>query len=58
MTEALYLIAKTKKIKIELLTKKYLETIYTIDDTLYAMDARLRFSVKPENMSLKDMIPV
>ncbi len=42
LTEALFLIAKTKKIKIEMLNKKYNEVNSAIEDMMYLMDPRLR----------------
>lgn len=58
LIEALYNLTKTKKIKIEMLLRKYNEIILLLDETLYMMDPRIRLCNKPENLNLADIIPV
>lgn len=58
LIEALCNLAKTKKIKIEMLLKRYNEIISLLDETLYMMDPRIRLCNKTENLNLADIIPV
>ena len=58
LIESLYNIAKTKKLRMELLVKKYVDITYLIQDTLNMLDPRLRLTTKAENLSLRDMISV
>jgi hypothetical protein len=52
LLEALYLIAKTKKIKIEHLNKRFPEVNQILEDSLFLFDPRIRISSK--NVSLKE----
>ena len=58
LIEALYNLTKTKKIKIEMLLKRFNDIIILLDETLYMMDPRIRLCNKPENLHLADIIPV
>jgi len=58
LIEALYNFTKTKKIKIEMLIRRYYEVIVMLDETLYMMDPRIRLCNKAENLNLTDIIPV
>jgi len=58
LLEAMLHLTKVKRVKIEYLSKKYLETINLLDDTLYFLDPKLRLFTKNENLSSKDMIGV
>jgi hypothetical protein len=58
MTEAFYNLLKTKKLKIDILLKRYNDIESIMDDFMYLLDPRLRIGAKPESMSLKDMVSV
>jgi hypothetical protein len=58
--EALHTLAKVKRLKIEQLLKRYMDTILAIDDTLFLLDPRIRSGSTnlKVDMNLKDMISV
>jgi hypothetical protein len=58
LIEAIYNITKTKKIKIDMLLRRYHEVIVLLDETLYLMDPRIRLCNKIENLNISDIIPV
>jgi hypothetical protein len=58
MIEGLYNLAKTRKLKIELLQKKYQEVCALLDDCIYMLDPRMRLGVKNEALQTKDMVGV
>lgn len=58
LIEALYNLTKTKKIKIEMLLKKFNEMTYILDETLYLMDPRIRLLGKNDMMNFSDVIQV
>ena len=58
LIESLYNLTKTKKIKIDMLIKRFYDIIVLLEETLYSMDSRIRSSTKPENLNLTDIIPV
>lgn len=58
LIEAFYNISKTKKIKIEMLLKRFPDVITLLDETLYLMDPRIRLCNRPETLNLADIIPV
>jgi hypothetical protein len=58
LTEAFYNLLKTKKLKIEILLKRYNDIEIIMDDFLYQLDPRVRIGQKPEFMNLKDMASV
>ena len=60
LMEALHTLTKSKRLKIEQLTKKYMETILIIDDTLFLLDPRVRAGSTnlKVDLNLKDMLSV
>lgn len=58
LIEALYNLTKTKKLKIEMLLKRFSEVNFILDETLYLMDPRIRLSGKNEMLNLNDVIQV
>jgi len=54
LLEALYFIAKTKKMKIEHLIKKFAEVNQILEDSLYLFDPRIRLTSKNGNIGLKE----
>jgi hypothetical protein len=58
LLDALYIVAKTKKIRIEYLNKKHSETIAILADSLYFIDPCSRFNVKNGIISTKDFSTV
>lgn len=57
LIEAIYNIAKTKKVKVEHLNKRYMDTCMILEDTVYMLDPRIRLMPK-QDKNLKDMISV
>jgi len=57
LIDSLYLTSKTKRIKIDLLNKRYTDTCTLLEDILYMLDPRVRFSSKQERL-LKDIVGV
>ena len=58
LIEALHILTKTKRLKIEMLVKKYMETLLLLNDAMYMFDPRIRLNVKNENLNLKEIINV
>jgi hypothetical protein len=58
LIEALYNITKTKKIKIDMLLRRFNDITLILDDTLHLMDPRIRLSGKIENMNFNDVVQV
>jgi hypothetical protein len=58
LIEAFNNLLKTKRLKIELLLKRYNEIETIIDDFIYLLDPRLRIGQKSESIILKDMVSV
>jgi hypothetical protein len=58
LTEAFHNLLKTKKLKIEILLKRYNDIELIMDDFIYLLDPRLRVNQKPETFTLKDMASV
>lgn len=58
LIECLYNMTKTKKLKIELLGRKYVDVCNILYDTLYLLDPRIRITSKSETQtnSFKDMV--
>jgi hypothetical protein len=58
LIEALYNITKTKKIKIDMLLKRFNDIVLILDDTIHLMDPRIRLTGKLETMNFNDIIQV
>ena len=58
LIEAFYNLLKNRKVKIDMLLKRYHEIELLIDDFLYMLDPRLRIGAKSDNYNLKDMVSV
>lgn len=58
LIEAFYNLLKLKKLKIELLLKRYNEVETMLDDFIFLLDPRLRINARPESYNLKDMVNV
>jgi hypothetical protein len=59
MIEALYQIARTKKLKMEMLARRYNDTNLVLEDTLYMLDPKIRLNLKQGEMRMtNDMISV
>jgi hypothetical protein len=59
MIESFYLLCRTKKIRVDMLLKRYNETNLLLEDTLQMLDPKIRMALKPgENMITKDMVHV
>ena len=56
LIDCIYQSFKTKKIKMDLITKKYLELALMLEDTIYFMDPRIRLNTKPDGYVPKDPI--
>jgi hypothetical protein len=58
LIEAFYNLLKIKRLKIELLLKRYHDIEVMLDDFLFLLDPRLRINPRPESFNLKDMVNV
>jgi hypothetical protein len=58
LIEAFYNLLKIKKLKIELMLKRYHDVEIMLDDFLFLLDPRLRINPRPESYNIKDMVNV
>jgi hypothetical protein len=58
MIEALSILTKTKKIKMEYLIKRYPDVCVVLDDTIFQMDPRIRLTSKNAVINIRDVISV
>jgi hypothetical protein len=56
LIDCIYQLFKTKKVKMEIVNKKYLELTFMLEDAMYNMDPRIRLNTKLDGYVPKDPI--